>query len=257
LNAAKILARVGDVRRFRSAAAFASYTGTAPIEQVMSSPTGSPGPKTASSTVVFAHHGHHPDPPRRTWSGLLPAQTRQREGSQGSPALSEEAAVRPRLSPAAPRHHPPSSSGSGRTPGGVYETQRGRLNPYRRLFGTVTSRTHRRRHYIQSRASRMTQRGAVQWPHPDLGVAGQDVDDRPVRLGTREDRSSAARMCTWFALNSLERCGAKYPPEVRNVTTHRPTTVGRACPPCGAHRAFDVPTEAAVGRAAGRLGPRP
>ncbi|HET9646768.1 MAG TPA: IS110 family transposase [Microlunatus sp.] len=32
LNAAKILARVGDVRRFRSPAAFASYTGTAPIE---------------------------------------------------------------------------------------------------------------------------------------------------------------------------------------------------------------------------------
>src|SRR5699024_10562592 len=32
LNAAKILSRVGDVHRFRSAAAFASYTGTAPIE---------------------------------------------------------------------------------------------------------------------------------------------------------------------------------------------------------------------------------
>lgn len=32
LTAAKILARVGDVHRFRSAAAFASYTGTAPIE---------------------------------------------------------------------------------------------------------------------------------------------------------------------------------------------------------------------------------
>lgn len=32
LNAAKILARAGDVGRFRSAAAFASYTGTAPIE---------------------------------------------------------------------------------------------------------------------------------------------------------------------------------------------------------------------------------
>jgi transposase len=32
LNAAKILARVGTVHRFRSAAAFASYTGTAPIE---------------------------------------------------------------------------------------------------------------------------------------------------------------------------------------------------------------------------------
>ena len=32
LNAGKILARVGDVHRFRPAAAFASYTGTAPIE---------------------------------------------------------------------------------------------------------------------------------------------------------------------------------------------------------------------------------
>jgi transposase len=32
LTAAKMLARVGDVHRFRSAAAFASYTGTAPIE---------------------------------------------------------------------------------------------------------------------------------------------------------------------------------------------------------------------------------
>ena len=32
LTAGKILARVGDIHRFRSAAAFASYTGTAPIE---------------------------------------------------------------------------------------------------------------------------------------------------------------------------------------------------------------------------------
>lgn len=32
LTAAKVLARVGDIHRFRSAAAFASYTGTAPIE---------------------------------------------------------------------------------------------------------------------------------------------------------------------------------------------------------------------------------
>jgi transposase len=31
LNAAKILARVGKIQRFRSADAFASYTGTAPI----------------------------------------------------------------------------------------------------------------------------------------------------------------------------------------------------------------------------------
>jgi transposase len=32
LNAAKILSRVGSIHRFRSAAAFGSYTGTAPID---------------------------------------------------------------------------------------------------------------------------------------------------------------------------------------------------------------------------------
>ncbi len=32
LTAGKVLARVGDITRFRSPAAFASYTGTAPIE---------------------------------------------------------------------------------------------------------------------------------------------------------------------------------------------------------------------------------
>ena len=32
LTAAKIVGRVGDIHRFRSAAAFAAYTGTAPIE---------------------------------------------------------------------------------------------------------------------------------------------------------------------------------------------------------------------------------
>lgn len=42
LNAAKILARVGTIRRFRSAAAFASYNGTAPIA--------------ASSGDVTRHH---------------------------------------------------------------------------------------------------------------------------------------------------------------------------------------------------------
>ena len=67
-------ARVGDITRFRSAAAFASYTGTAPIEVL---------------------------------------------SRRGNPAGDE----------------------SGRTLGGDYTIQRGRLNPYRRLFEQVTSRT--------------------------------------------------------------------------------------------------------------------
>jgi transposase len=51
LLAGKILARVGDISRFRSAAAFASYTGTAPIEVSSGDvgATGSPAPETANS----------------------------------------------------------------------------------------------------------------------------------------------------------------------------------------------------------------
>ena len=55
LNAGKILARVGDVHRFRSAAAFASYTGTAPIEVSSGDVVRhrlSPAPGTASSTAA-------------------------------------------------------------------------------------------------------------------------------------------------------------------------------------------------------------
>jgi transposase len=52
LTAGKILGRIGDVRRFRSAAAFASYTGTAPIEVPPATwcATGFPAPAIANST---------------------------------------------------------------------------------------------------------------------------------------------------------------------------------------------------------------
>jgi transposase len=54
LTAGKVLARVGDIARFRYAGAFASYTGTAPIEvsSATSCATGSPGSGTASSTAA-------------------------------------------------------------------------------------------------------------------------------------------------------------------------------------------------------------
>ena len=98
--------------------------------------------------LLPAHHGHHPDPPRRPRPDLLPAQTRRREEPQRSPALSETTAVRRGLPPTCCRDaRSPAGGGPGRTPGGDYELQRGRLNPYRRLFGQVTSRTRRHRPY--------------------------------------------------------------------------------------------------------------
>ncbi len=42
------------------------------------------------------------------------------------------------------------ADGSGRTRGGDYEIQRGRLNPYHQLFGQVTSRTRRPKDYDQT-----------------------------------------------------------------------------------------------------------
>lgn len=71
LNAEKILARVGDVERFRSAAAFASPLETSSV------------PGTATQ-VLPSHHGHHPAGlcPR---PDLSPTQTRQRQVPQGSP----------------------------------------------------------------------------------------------------------------------------------------------------------------------------
>jgi transposase len=108
LLAGKIFARVGSIDRFRSAAAFASYTGTAPIE--------------ASSGDVIRHRlsragnrqlnhclhtrGHHPTQPQHPRPGLLPGQTRRRQKPSRSPALSQTAPVRRRLPASSATHTP-------------------------------------------------------------------------------------------------------------------------------------------------------
>jgi hypothetical protein len=61
--------------------------------------------------------------------------------------MPEEAPVRRGLPVPDTRRSPAERGRPGRTPGGDYEVQRGRLNPYHRLFGQVTSRTRRDRPY--------------------------------------------------------------------------------------------------------------
>ena len=76
LTAGKILGRVGDARRFRSAAAFASYTGTAPIEASSGAVVRHRLSRRRSPTQLLpARHGHHPSPPRHSRQGLLPQET--------------------------------------------------------------------------------------------------------------------------------------------------------------------------------------
>ncbi len=165
LTAGKILARVGDITRFRSLAAFASYTGTwhRPDRGVLRgchTPPALPS-RGPPAQLLPAHHGHHPNPTQHPWPGLLPAQTRRWEGPQGSDAMPQKEAIGPGLPPAHARHRQSGGGGPGRTHGGDSDIQRDRLNPYRRPFGEVTSRTRQHRPYNPRLKIYLTQRGAV------------------------------------------------------------------------------------------------
>ena len=104
LTAGKILARVGSIHRFRSAAAFASYTRTDPIEASSGdivrhrlSRAGDRQLNCAPHTMAITQIGR--DTPGRAYTnGNAP-----RKESQGSIALLDEATLRRRLSAASPR----------------------------------------------------------------------------------------------------------------------------------------------------------
>ena len=88
--------------------------------------------------LLPAHHGHHPNPARRPRPGPTTCANAPR-------AKGHKEALRclkRRLSDVVyrrlcPRRGDPAGDEPGRTPGGDYALQRGRLNPYRRLFGQV------------------------------------------------------------------------------------------------------------------------
>ncbi len=148
LTAAKILARVGDIHRFRSAAAFASYTGTAPIE--------------VSSGDVVRHRLSRAGDRQPNSCLHTMAITQIRHDGPGRPTTNaNEPAARATWRPCgAPRGAcpTPSTASYSKTPAvskrraredirGDYKIQRGWLNPYHQLFGQVTSRTRRQRPY--------------------------------------------------------------------------------------------------------------
>ncbi len=165
LTAGKILARVGDVHRFRPPAAFASYTGTAPIEvssgDVVRHRLSRAGDRHLNCCLhIMAITQIRLDGPGRTYYQRKRA---ERQKPQRSPALPETTPVRHRLPPAPQRRRGPANGGPGRTPGGDYNIQRGRHNPYTdssdkslpRPADADTTTTH---------ASDLTQRGAVVAP---------------------------------------------------------------------------------------------
>jgi transposase len=93
LLAGKILALVGSIDRFRSAAAFASYTGTAPIETSSGDAIRHRLCRSGNRQLNHCPHtrGHHPTQPRHPRPGLLPEQTRRRQKPPRSAAVSHGA----------------------------------------------------------------------------------------------------------------------------------------------------------------------
>jgi transposase len=143
-GAARLLVEVGDITRFPTRAHFASWNGAAPTGRLLRRPR--PAPAVAGREPAdqpgAAHHGGRPAPQPHRRPGLLRPQGRRREDADGGDARPQTAALRHRLPPDDHRC-PGSSNGPGRTPGGGYWLQRGRLAPQRRRFGEVTSRTRR------------------------------------------------------------------------------------------------------------------
>ena len=124
INAAKILAETGDVRRFPSKAHFASYTGTAPVDVSTGDNNRHRLNRGGNRRLNHALHiaavvqYRMPGP----GPGLLPAQARPGQDPPRGAALPQTATLRRRLPP--PRRRPGSRE-PGRTSGGVSSIQRG------------------------------------------------------------------------------------------------------------------------------------
>jgi transposase len=162
LNAAKILARVDSVHRFRSAAAFASYTGTAPIEASSGEVTrhrlsraGDRQLDCCLHTMAITQIAR--DTPGRTYYQKKPS---GRQKPPRSVALPQTTPLRRRLPPTPARRDSTSRGRPGGTRGGDSSVQRGRLTPLRQHFGPVTHRASQPPPYNR-RTERLTQRGAV------------------------------------------------------------------------------------------------
>jgi transposase len=149
-GAARLLVEVSDITRFPSRAHFASWNGTAPIDASSGDQIRHRLSRAGNRQINrVLHHGHRPTTQPHHRTGLLrPAQGRGQD-LDGSHAGTQTPAVRPRLPDHGqrrrqPYQNPPGRSrgdGPGRTHGGDYELQRGRLEPQHRRFGEVTSRT--------------------------------------------------------------------------------------------------------------------
>jgi transposase len=135
--AARLLAQTRDITRFPGKAHFASGNRTAPAgascgDQVRHRLSRAGNRQINRALPIMAIV--QPPPPRQRGPRLPRPQRRRRDDPDGSHEMPQPQAARHRLPPDDPRP-PGSTSGPGRTHGGVCHIQRGRLTPRRRHFG--------------------------------------------------------------------------------------------------------------------------
>ena len=146
-GAARLIGDIADISRFRTAAHFASWNGTAPIEASSGDqrPPAVPG-RQPTHQPRPAHHGRRAAAPRHPWPRLLSASPGRGQDHDGGAAGAQTAPVRRDLQTTCPRRRTGTNGwdGPGRTIGSDSAIQRGRPNPHGRLFGQVTARTRHR-----------------------------------------------------------------------------------------------------------------
>ena len=135
-GAARLLVEVADITRFPDRGHFASWNGTAPTGRLLRRPRPAPPVprREPADQPRAAHHGRGPAPPPHQRPRLLRPQGRRRENLDGSHARPQAPPVR-RSVPADDGRRPRRADGPGRTHGGGYCLQRGRLRPRCPLFG--------------------------------------------------------------------------------------------------------------------------
>ena len=140
LNAAKILARVGSVHRFRSADAFASYTGTAPIAASSGDFTRHRLSRAGDRQLNCCLHTMAiTQIARDTRDGPTPKETSRRQEPPRSVALPQTTPLRRRLPTALPRRNNTIGRARRDTRGRLQHPARPAHTPHQH-FGQVTYR---------------------------------------------------------------------------------------------------------------------
>ena len=178
-GAARLLVEVGDVTRFPAKAHFASWNGTAPIDASSGDQVRHRLSRGGNRQINRVLHImavvqlRNPTEGRAYYDRKVAAGKTPREAMRALKRRLSDIVYHQMITDARR-----SGNGPGRTPGGGYWLQRGRLTPQRRHFGEVTSRTRHTRPYARKASP-------FSWPLPALSIsAGPQPSSSAVCLTT-------------------------------------------------------------------------